>query len=82
MAQLYQRRYIIVNFNDITDSLISKVFQTSIQTLRKSIDETKAILSYNYGDKPESVLDSTEYNHNEILNIVSGSDWSNDSENI
>ena len=77
MAKLYQRRYIIVDTNLVTDSIINEVFQTSGETVRKSIDETKSILSYNDGDKPETFLSETEYTNSEILDILSGSDWSN-----
>jgi hypothetical protein len=77
MAKLYQRRYIIVDTNLVTDSIINEVFQTSGETIRKSIDETKSILSYNDGDKPEIFLSETEYINSEILDILSGADWSN-----
>jgi len=77
MAKLYQRRYIIVDTNLVTDSIINEVFQTSGETVRKSIDETKSILSYNDGDKPETFLSEIEYTNSEILDILSGSDWSN-----
>jgi len=77
MAKLYQRRYIIVDTNLVTDSIINEVFQTSVETVRKSIDETKSILSYNDGDKPETFLSEIEYTNSEILDILSGSDWSN-----
>lgn len=76
MAQLYQRRYIIVNTDLITDIVIDEVFQTSVETIRKSIDETKSILSYNDGDKPEIFLSETEYTNSEILDILSGTEWS------
>lgn len=77
MAKLYQRRYIIVDTNLVIDSIINEVFQTSVETVRKSIDETKSILSYNDGDKPEKFLSEIEYTNSEILDILSGSDWSN-----
>jgi hypothetical protein len=48
-----------------------------MDTLRKSLDGTQAILKYD-GRKPYCFYNMTTYNHSEILTILSGSDWTED----
>ena len=45
------RKWVIVNVSDITDEMISSAIQSSINTLRKSLDGSKAILKFE-GDTP------------------------------
>ena len=69
------RKWVIVNVSDITEEMIISA-TTSIDTLRKSLDGTQAILKYD-GRKPYCFYNMTTYNH-EILTILSGSDWTED----
>ena len=73
------RKWIIINISDITNEMIENSIQTSIDTLRKSLDETKAILKYN-GRKPSCFYNMDTYNHSEIKEILNGSDWSESNE--
>ena len=68
------RHWVIVNVSDITDEMISNAIQSEIATLRKSLDDSKAILKWE-GDTPECFEDMTIYAHSEILNVLAGSDW-------
>ena len=68
------RKYIIVNVSDITDEMIMSVIQSSITTLRKSLDGTKAILKWD-GDTPSCFDGMTTYTHSEILTELAKSEW-------
>ena len=68
------RKYIIVNISDITDTMIISAIQTSTATLRKTNDGTKAILKWD-GDTPSCFDGMTTYTHSEILTELAKSEW-------
>ena len=68
------RRWVIVNVSDITGEMIGNAIQSSIDTIRKSLDENKAILKWD-GDTPSCFDGMTTYSHLEILEILNGSEW-------
>lgn len=70
------RKWIIINVSDITDEMISSANQSSMDTLRKTLDGTKAILKWD-GDTPSCFDGMTTYTHSEILTELAKSDWSN-----
>ena len=71
------RKWVIVNVSDITEEMIVNALQSSMSTLRKSVDGSKAILKWE-GDTPSCFDGITTYSHSEILTELSGSDWSSD----
>ena len=71
------RTWVIVNVSDITDEMIENAIQSSRDTLRKSLDGSKAILKWD-GDTPSCFDGMTTYNHSEIRTELAKSDWSND----
>ena len=68
------RKWVIVNVSDITEEMILSAIKTSMSTLRKSLDGTKAILKWE-GDTPSCFDSMTTYSHSEIRTELSGSDW-------
>tara|TARA_R100000458_G_scaffold59699_1_gene71239 strand:+ start:284 stop:529 length:246 start_codon:yes stop_codon:yes gene_type:complete len=76
------RKWVIITLSDYNDSqldtLINNALQSSKETLRKSLDESKAILKWD-GNTPTVFDGMTTYNHNEILTILAGSEWSDNS---
>ena len=68
------RKYVIVNVSDITDEMISSAIQTGVNTLRKSLDNSRAVLKWD-GDTPSCFNGLTTYNHSQIKTELSGSDW-------
>ena len=70
------RKWIIINVSDITDEMITKAIQTSSSTLRKTLDDSKAILKWD-GDTPSCFDGLTTYTHSEIRTELAKSDWSN-----
>ena len=68
------RKWVIVNVSDITNEMIESAIQSSISTLRKSLDGTKAILKWD-GDTPTCFDGMTTYSHSEILAELAKSTW-------
>ena len=68
------RDWVIVNVSDITDEMIEKSIQTSLSTLRKTLDGSKAILIYE-GRKPSCFYNITTYTHSEIKAELAKSAW-------
>ena len=82
MARLDNRHWVIITLsnysNDELQELVENAIQTSINTLRKSLDGTLAILKWD-GDTPSAFSSMTIYNHNQILSILSGAAWTDSS---
>ena len=68
------RKWVIVTVSAITDEMISSAIQSSIDTLRKTNDGTKAILKWD-GDTPSCFDGMTTYSHSEILTELRKSEW-------
>jgi len=73
------RKWVIVNVSDITDEMIDNSIQSSINTLRKTLDGSKAILKFE-GDTPSCFDGLTTYNHSEILTELAKSAWTSSEE--
>ena len=73
------RKWIIVNVSDITDEMIDSAIQSSMNTLRKTLDGSKAILKFD-GDTPSCFDGLATYNHSEILEELAKSDWTSSEE--
>ena len=54
--------------------MIDNAIQSSMSTLRKSLDNSKAILKWD-GDTPSCFDGMTTYNHSQILTELASSDW-------
>ena len=68
------RKWVIINVSDITEEMIESAIQTSMSTLRKTLDGTKAILKWD-GDTPSCFDGMTTYTHSEILTELAKSEW-------
>ena len=73
------RKWVIVNVSDITDEMIVNAIQTSMSTLRKTNDGSKAILKWE-GDTPSCFDGMTTYSYSEIKTELSKSEWTPDGE--
>ena len=69
------RKWVIVNVSAITDEMIGSAIQTSASTLRKTFDNSKAILKWD-GDTPDCFDGMTAYSHSEILTELAKPAWS------
>jgi len=71
------RTYCIINSSEVSSVDFDQVLQTSADTLRYSVDGSKALLKYE-GTQPIFLSGKTEHSHEEILNILSGPEWTSD----
>ena len=74
------RKWVIITLASYDDeqleNLCANAIQTSVSTLRKTLDGTKAILKWD-GDTPDCFDGMTTYNHSEILTELNKSEWTN-----
>jgi hypothetical protein len=72
------RRYVIFDVSELNEIDFTQVLETSAETVRKSVDETKTFVKYE-GEQPSSVAalttKSQEYTHEEILAILATTEW-------
>lgn len=72
------RRFIIFDITEVNQIDFSQVFETSVDTVRKSIDKTEAFVKYNI-PQPSSIISLTtksqEYTYDEMVNILNGPNW-------
>ena len=81
-TQLYNnRKFMIFNVSELSNINFTQVCETSIDTVRKSVDETKTFVKWDSDSIPESVNNLTTkegpYNYEEILTILSTPEWTN-----
>ena len=69
-------RYIIIEASDVGSLDFDEITQSNLDTLRYSVDKSKAIVSFK-GDTPSFLEGKTQYTHAEIRAIVSdvNGDW-------
>jgi hypothetical protein len=79
------RKYMIIKVEDLTAIDFNTVLETSAETVRKSVDQTKTFVKWE-GEMPLCVSNITErwgpYTHEEILDIISTADWTSPIEEI
>lgn len=72
------RQYIIFSVNEVDKIDFTKICETSVDTLRKSMDETKTFIKWE-GEQPDfvSTLSSFDgpYSNEEILEILNTTEW-------
>ena len=68
------RKWIIINVSDITDEMLENSIQTSMDTLRKTVNGTKTILKWD-GDTQSCFDGLTTYTHPEIKVELAKSAW-------
>jgi hypothetical protein len=80
MEQEYpDRRYVIFEVSELQNIDFSQVYETSADTVRKSVNELKTFVKYDV-PQPSSVSSlttkSVEYTYEDILQILSTPEWS------
>ena len=74
-----QRKFMIFNVSELPLIDFSQVLETSIDTVRKSVDGTKTFVKWDGNTIPSSVDSLTTkegpYTYEEILVILSGPEW-------
>jgi len=73
------RQFMIFNVLELTNIDFTQVLETSEETVRKSVDQTKTFVKWD-GEMPECVSSLTTqegpYTYGEILDILSTLEWS------
>jgi hypothetical protein len=83
MVQLQQdydsRQFMIFNVSELDQIDFTQVLETSIDTVRKSVDETKTFVKWDLPEMPSSVYALTTkegpYTYEEILDILATPEW-------
>ena len=74
-----QRNFVIFSLTELNKINFTQVLETSAETLRRSVDDTKTFIKWD-GEQPEfvSTLETLEgpYTYEEILEILSTPEWS------
>jgi hypothetical protein len=72
------RRFVIFAVTELSTIDFTQVYETSIDTVRKSVDETQTFVKYDM-PQPSSVAalttKSQEYTYDEILTILATPEW-------
>ena len=72
------RRFVIFNVTELNKIDFNQVLETDINTVRKSVDETKTFVKYDL-PTPSSVTNLTtksqEYTYDEFLTIINTPEW-------
>lgn len=75
---LEERRYLIFPFSQVNLINFDEVLETSIETMRLSVDNTKTFIKWD-GATPSCVSSLTNtsgpYTHPEMLQILATSEW-------
>ena len=75
------RKYIIFNVSELDKINFYEVQETSVDTIRKSVDETLTFVKYDGDEMPPSVSSLTTkqgpYTQTEILEIINTPEWTN-----
>ncbi len=73
------RNFMIFNVSELGSVNFNEVLETSQNTVRKSVDETKTFVKWEGNDTPTSVDSLTTkegpYRYQDMLTILSGSEW-------
>lgn len=79
LQEYENREFIIFNVSELNQIDFTQVLETSIDTVRKSVDQTKTFVKWD-GAMPECVNNLTTkegpYTYDEILTILSTTEWS------
>lgn len=76
--QFEHREYLIIPVSELTKVNFDEVLETSAETVRKSIDQTRTFVKWD-GETPAfvSTISGAEgpYTYEEILDILTGVEW-------
>ena len=81
------RTYATINLSDIGLIDFAQVGETSVSTVRKSLDDTQFVIKWQEGHIPTFITDSSvvpvgTYDHHAILELMATPEWSSPIEEI
>lgn len=84
MIEIYEdRRYVIFDVTELPLINFDEVYETSMETVRLSVDGTKTFVKFDLPQPPTVqalTTKSIEYTHEEILNIMETPEWTQEIE--
>lgn len=73
------RHFMIFNVSELDKIDFTQVLETSIETVRKSVDETKTFVKWDGEETPSSIETLTTkegpYSYDEIVEILATEEW-------
>ena len=79
------RKYLIFPTSQLDKVDFNQVLETSEETVRKSVDQTKTFVKWD-GSDPTFISELTDtegpYNHEQMLNILSTEEWTEPMEEL
>jgi hypothetical protein len=82
MQNIQDRKFMIFNVSELNTINFNEVLETSEETVRKSVDETKTFVKWESDEIPVSVQNLTTkegpYTYQEILQILSTPEWTDE----
>jgi hypothetical protein len=68
------KKYVIIDASEVANINFDQVLETSADTLTYSVDGTKTFVKFE-GDTPSFLSGEPQYTHTEILEVLSGAEW-------
>lgn len=69
--------YVILDASEVANVDFNQVAERSVETLRYSLDGTKTFVKFEE-DTPSFLIGEPQYTQEEILNMLSGPEWTAD----
>tara|TARA_Y100000296_G_scaffold71037_1_gene86167 strand:+ start:219 stop:452 length:234 start_codon:yes stop_codon:yes gene_type:complete len=73
------RKYVILNASETGSINFSQVLESSVDTLRFNLSASQTFVKFD-GDTPSFLSGKTAYNYKQIINILSGPEWTEEGE--
>ena len=75
------RTYAVINLTDVGLIDFSQIGESSVSTIRKSLDDTQFVIKWEDGYIPTfitdfSVVPVADYDHHSILELMATAEWS------
>ena len=75
------RTYAVINLTDVGSIDFNQVGETSVSTIRKSLDDTQFVIKWEDGFTPTFITDGSvvpveTYDHHAILELMATEEWS------
>ena len=75
------KTYAVINLTDVGLIDFAQIGESSVSTIRKSLDETQFVIKWEEGYIPTFITDGSvvpvsEYDHHAILQLMQTAEWS------
>lgn len=75
------KNFVIIDSSEVANIDFDKVLQTSPETMRYNLSGDKTFVKFE-GETPSFLSGKTLLSHSEILEVLSGPEWTSEEENI